>query len=903
MPVTDSKFSNFANGGDLALTDIIVGLRNGINTRFNFNGTPGLYLPLSGGAMSGAIDMQTNRILNLPLPLNIGDAVNKSYADLMLPLTGGTMSGSINIGGFRVTNAADPLSAQDYATKAYVDASGAGVYLPLAGGTMAGDIQFASAIGLKTGTTAANTLLLKAYDTSGLSYTTMGTLTAGNPPTFNLNTTVTIGSAYIYRVGGTDVSLADGGTNASLTASNGGIFYSTSTAGAILAGTATASQMLQSGASGAPAWSTATWPATTTANAILFSSTTNTVGEITPAASSVLISSAGSVPSFSTTLPAGLTIPGYQTTITPAAMTKVDDTNVTLALGGSPTVSLLAATSLTLGWTGQLSVPRGGSGNSTFTAYSVICAGTTATGAFQNVSGVGASGQVLQSNGAGLLPTWATIPGATSAALTKGDDTNVTLTLAGAPSTALLTAASITAGWTGQLAETRGGTAQSSYALGDTLYASAANTLSKLTGNITTAKQYLSQTGSGAASAAPAWATISGADITGAALTKTDDTNVTLTLGGTPTTALLRASSLTMGWTGQLSLTRGGSNASLTASNGGIVYSTASAMGILSGTATAQQLLMSGASTTPQWSTTTYPITNAINTIMYASSANVLGVITPVNSAVMISSSGGVPSMSTTLPTGISATGMILTSPRLVTSVLDTNGNVLLSINPIASAANFIGITNAAAGGFPALNSTGSDAAVPFNLQTKNSNFYLTDTTNTIAPAMRWYNAAANHFTGLKIATAQATDLTLVLPATDATIANQAWVSDAAGNTSFGAVVTSGTYTPTLTNGANVAASTPLLCQYMRVGSLVTVCGIFNLDITTTLTSTVLGISLPIASDFTDTLQAGGVALTGLSGDYGAILSNSTNNNVQMQAVPVSTANVTYYFNFSYRIL
>lgn len=40
--------------------------------------------------------------------------------------------------------------------------------------------------------------------------------------------------------------------------------------------------------------------------------------------------------------------------------------------------------------------------------------------------------------------------------------------------------------------------------------------------------------------------------VTPAALTKTDDTNVTLTLGGTPSTALLQAVSLTLGWTGTL---------------------------------------------------------------------------------------------------------------------------------------------------------------------------------------------------------------------------------------------------------------------------------------------------------------------------------------------------------------
>lgn len=55
---------------------------------------------------------------------------------------------------------------------------------------------------------------------------------------------------------------------------------------------------------------------------------------------------------------------------------------------------------------GTAVVAGGGTGNTTFTAYSVIAAGTTATGAFQNVSGVGTSGQVLTSNGAAALPTW-----------------------------------------------------------------------------------------------------------------------------------------------------------------------------------------------------------------------------------------------------------------------------------------------------------------------------------------------------------------------------------------------------------------------------------------------------------------------------------------------------------------
>lgn len=58
-------------------------------------------------------------------------------------------------------------------------------------------------------------------------------------------------------------------------------------------------------------------------------------------------------------------------------------------------------------WNGTaVTVPYGGTGAASFTAYSVITAGTTSTGAFSNVSGVGTSGQILTSNGAGALPTW-----------------------------------------------------------------------------------------------------------------------------------------------------------------------------------------------------------------------------------------------------------------------------------------------------------------------------------------------------------------------------------------------------------------------------------------------------------------------------------------------------------------
>lgn len=62
--------------------------------------------------------------------------------------------------------------------------------------------------------------------------------------------------------------------------------------------------------------------------------------------------------------------------------------------------------------------------------------------------------------------------------------------------------------------------------------------------------------------ATPATVTpIPAADVSSAALTRVNDTNVTVTLGGTPTTALLAATSLTMGWAGTLAVGRGGTGA------------------------------------------------------------------------------------------------------------------------------------------------------------------------------------------------------------------------------------------------------------------------------------------------------------------------------------------------------
>lgn len=81
-------------------------------------------------------------------------------------------------------------------------------------------------------------------------------------------------------------------------------------------------------------------------------------------------------------------------------------------------------------------------------------------GTSSDLSATGGAGQVLKQSSAGAAITVGTVAAsevASGAALTRTSDTNVVLTLGGAPTTALLTATSITVSWSGTLAAARGG--------------------------------------------------------------------------------------------------------------------------------------------------------------------------------------------------------------------------------------------------------------------------------------------------------------------------------------------------------------------------------------------------------------------------------------------------------------
>lgn len=86
--------------------------------------------------------------------------------------------------------------------------------------------------------------------------------------------------------------------------------------------------------------------------------------------------------------------------------------NILAATSGLSLAGNAGTATLTLG--GTLNVAHGGTGDTSFTPYAVICGGTTSTAPLQSIASVGTAGQALVSNGAGALPTFQAI-GATGA--------------------------------------------------------------------------------------------------------------------------------------------------------------------------------------------------------------------------------------------------------------------------------------------------------------------------------------------------------------------------------------------------------------------------------------------------------------------------------------------------------
>ena len=294
----------------------------------------------------------------------------------------------------------------------------------------------------------------------------------------------------------TPLSVAQGGTGAATLTANG-LVYGSGTSAVGVTAVGTTGQVLVGNTGAAPSWATLTGIGVTsfTAGTTGLTPSSATTGAITLAGTLVVANGGtgattltGYVKGSGTTaLTASATIPASDIS-SGAALTKTDDTNVTLTLGGSPTTALLAATSITAGWTGQLSVARGGTGASTLTSNGVLYgSGTSAIGA----TAAGATGEVLVGNTGGA-PSWSALTGIGVTSFSAGT-TGLT------PSTGTTGAVTLA----GTLVAANGGTGQSSYTIGDLLYASGSTALSKLA-DVATGNALIS----GGVGVAPSWGKI-----------------------------------------------------------------------------------------------------------------------------------------------------------------------------------------------------------------------------------------------------------------------------------------------------------------------------------------------------------------------------------------------------------
>ncbi len=121
-------------------------------------------------------------------------------------------------------------------------------------------------------------------------------------------------------------------------------------------------------------------------------------------------------------------------------------------------------------------------------------------------------------------------------------------------------------------------------------------------------------------------------------------------------------------------------------------------------------------------------------------------------------------------------------------------------------------------------------------------------------------------------------------------------------------LIYSGTYTPTLYNTTNVTGSTAYACHYVRIGNEVIVGGQFDIDPTNTASTTTLGMSLPIASDFSAIPQCAGSATQNVATQAACppymCYADTTNNRASFECISgTNVSTIGYLFMITYRIV
>ena len=323
---------------------------------------------------------------------------------------------------------------------------------------------------------------------------------------------------------------------------------------------------------------------------VLGTTNTVTISSTAPAASrTYIIPDTGANSSFVMT-DGNQTINGTKTfagTVNMSALTA----SLPLQLDGSKNI-ISANINLTSQVTGVLPILNGGTNGIATPIAGGVAIGT---GTAYSFTAVGASGQVLTSNGTSS-PTWSSISSLGVASFSAGT-TGLT---PNTPTTGDIVLA-------GTLVAANGGTGQSTYTIGDLLYANTSSTLAKLSD--ISAGSYLR---SGGTSIAPLWSTLRlpNAATTGDILYATSSNNIgnlpdvgigsVLLSGGVGTVPSWGKANLTSVVTGVLPIANGGTNSTATPTAGGVGYGTGTAHAYTAA-GTSGQILSSNGTGAPTW--------------------------------------------------------------------------------------------------------------------------------------------------------------------------------------------------------------------------------------------------------------------------------------------------------------
>ncbi len=158
--------------------------------------------------------------------------------------------------------------------------------------------------------------------------------------------------------------------------------------------------------------------------------------------------------------------------------------------------------------------------------------------------------------------------------------------------------------------------------------------------------------------------------------------------------------------------------------------------------------------------------------------------------------------------------------------------------------------------GLPSGTASASYAAGTFTFQSATN----TPATMNIGSVVIGQEVASGKNVTIAANAGQASNYNLTLPLALPS-AQSGVVSDNSGNLSF-LVLNGATYTPSVTPSSNTSAVVAHVCQFMQVGSVVTVSGSITPTITSNNLPTAFSISIPVASAFVSAIQLAGTAVS-----------------------------------------